>query len=125
MKKVCKPLLILFALLALACSNDEDDNNSEVIFAGEWTGTFSGGDSGIWTAVIGNDGTVTGDAFSNSAQQSLPLSGTIDTKGDFRATVGTAQNGATFEGTFASDTSSGTWENAADQISGTWQGSRN
>ena len=126
MKNVLKITLFFLTTLLISCSSDDDnDDQQQLIFAGEWSGTFSGGDSGTWNATVGETGTVSGEAFSNNAQQSFPLTGTIDTDGAFRATVGTAENGATFSGTFTEDSSSGTWENTAAQVSGTWMGTRN
>ena len=126
MKNVVKITLLLLTIVTFSCSSDDSNDNDEpLVFVGSWSGTFSGGDSGVWSAIITEEGTVTGDAFSNTAQESLPLNGTISTEGSFRATAGTAENGATFSGTFTVDSSSGTWENTADQISGTWMGARN
>ncbi len=126
MKNVLKITFLLLTTLIISCSSDDsDDNQQELLFAGEWSGTFSGDDSGTWSATIGASGTVSGQAFSNNAQDIFPLTGTLATDGEFRATAGTAENGATFIGTFTVDSSSGTWENTADQISGTWTGSRN
>ena len=125
MKNVLKITLFFLITLLISCSSDDDnDNQPQLIFAGEWSGTYSGGDRGTWNATIGETGTVSGEAFSNNSQQSLPLTGTIATDGEFRATAGTAENGATFSGTFTVGSSSGTWENTAAQVSGTWTGSR-
>lgn len=104
MKNVVKIAWLLVMIVTLSCSSDDSSDSGEPIeFAGSWSGTFSGGDSGVWSAIINEDGTVTGDAFSSAAQESLPLNGTIATDGEFRATAGTAENGATFSGTFTVD----------------------
>ena len=126
MNNVLRITLLFLTTLLVSCSSDNSDDNNpqELVFAGEWSGTFSGDDSGTWNATIGTSGTVNGEAFSSAAQQIFPLTGTITNEGEFRATAGTAENGATFSGTFTVDSSSGTWENAANQISGTWTGSR-
>ncbi|WP_127137074.1 hypothetical protein [Flagellimonas oceanensis] len=115
---------ILVLIVGISCSNNDDGDSRPIDFAGNWSGTFTGGDNGTWNAIIDASGTVEGEAYSNNLQQSLPLNGSVDTSGDFRATVGTATNGATFEGAFASDQGSGTWENSTDQVSGTWTGSK-
>lgn len=126
MKKIAIKLSIsiFMIMLVTACSNDDTDV-MDVPFAGEWSGTFSGGDSGTWSITIGNSGSVTGEVFSNNLQGSLEVKGTVDTRGDFRATAGSAENGATYTGTFTENSGSGEWENTADQISGIWEGSRN
>jgi hypothetical protein len=113
-------LIPLFLLCLIACSTDSDPIEA-VPFEGNWSGTFDGGDSGSWTITVRADGSLTGQAFSNNAQLFLMVEGDVNTSG---ATAGSAQNGATFEGTFLENTSSGTWENAAEQISGNWVGSR-
>lgn len=116
--------LILALSVGISCSNNDDGDSQPIDFAGSWSGTFAGGDNGTWNAIIDASGTVEGEAYSDNLQQSLPLNGSVDTSGDFRATVGTATNGATFEGAFTSDQGSGTWENSTDQVSGTWTGSK-
>ena len=125
-KTTIKSAIILFSFLAfIACSNDNNEETQEVIFAGEWSGTFSGGDSGTWEIAVNNFGNVSGNVFSNNLQDFLIVEGTVDTSGEFRATAGSAENGATFTGSFTENSSSGTWENTAANISGTWQGTRN
>ena len=125
MKQVKIIYVILVLAVGLSCSTDNGNESQEqAIFAGNWSGTYTGGDSGTWTATIDSNGSVEGEALSNNLQQSLPLNGSIDTSGDFRATVGSAMNGATFKGAFASDQGSGTWENSTDQISGSWTGTK-
>ena len=117
-------LLIGALTMGISGSKVENNDSQQAIFAGSWSGTYSGGDAGTWNATIDADGIVEGEAFSNNLKQSLPLSGSIDNSGDFRATVGSATNGATFKGAFTQESSSGTWENKAYEISGSWTGSK-
>ncbi|MFS4446917.1 hypothetical protein [Maribacter sp. 2307UL18-2] len=117
-------IFIVMSMLVTACSNDNDEVIN-VPFAGEWSGTFSGGDSGTWSITISNSGSVSGEVFSANLQGFLDINGKVDTSGDFRATAGSAANGATYTGTFTENSGSGEWENSADQISGTWEGNRN
>ena len=124
MKNILKHTLIpLLFVCLVACSSDSDPIEP-VPFQGNWSGTFTGGDNGSWSITVSPDGSVMGQAFSNNAQAFLDVSGDVSISGEFRATAGSAENGATFEGSFLETTSSGTWENAAEQISGNWTGSR-
>lgn len=124
-KSISKLSIVVLLILAITACSDDDSNPAAVPFAGEWSGTFSGGDSGTWAISIDPNGTVAGEVFSNNLQGFLDVNGTIDTSGDFRATAGSAENGATYTGVFTTNSSSGQWENTADSISGTWEGSRN
>lgn len=123
-KTTIKSVIILFSILAFTACSSDDSGDVMVEFAGTWSGTFSGGDSGTWQISVTNNGTANGEVFSNNLGGFLSVSGSVDTSGDFRATAGSAENGATFSGTFVENSSSGTWENNAADISGTWQGSR-
>lgn len=116
-------IFILLVTAFISCSND-DNTIADVPFAGEWSGTFAGGDSGTWSINVSSNGNVTGEVFSNNLQGTLNVNGTVDLSGDFRATAGSAENGATYTGTFTENSGSGEWENTVDQISGTWQGNR-
>ncbi|WP_318309221.1 hypothetical protein [Flagellimonas crocea] len=123
-----KHFKIIYVILALvvgvSCSNNDEGDAQQVIFAGNWSGTYVGDDSGTWTASIDDEGTVQGEALSNDSDQPLPLEGRIDSSGDFRATLGSVQFGATFEGVFTQENASGTWENETYEISGTWTGTK-
>ena len=124
-KTVFKFLMMALVVVTItSCSNDSDSETQEVPFAGEWSGTFSGDDSGPWNITVSSTGEVDGQVFSNNAQVSLEVTGNVDTSGEFRATAGSAENGATFTGTFTENSNSGAWENAVINISGTWQGLR-
>ncbi len=125
MKNLKKVLLLLMLSLTVIACSDDDSAAEAVIFAGSWSGTFTGGDSGTWEITVTNSGMVNGEAFSNNAQVFLTVTGNVDTSGEFRATAGSAENGATFTGTFTENSGTGTWENTAEDISGTWQGARN
>lgn len=126
MKKTAikRSIFMIIIVLTTACSND-DAAMMNVPFAGEWSGTFSGGDSGTWSITIDANGSVTGEVFSDNLQGLLDIKGNVDTTGDFRATAGSAENGATFTGNFSSNSGQGNWENTMDEISGTWEGNRN
>jgi len=128
--KTTKILLVLClsTVISVSSCSKSDDNETETInlsiIAGNWSGTFEGGDSGTYTVVVNANGTVTGTAFSNDLQQTLALNGTIDDDGNFDAVVGSAANGATFTGEFRATTSSGTWNNPNLNSSGTWSGTK-
>lgn len=122
MKHITKLFALLLIVFSMACSNDDDD--MKVVYAGSWAGTFAGDDSGTFEVTISENGKVTGDAFSNNLQQNLPLNGQIDSSGDLRAVLGSAENGASFTGKFSNTSASGTWNNPSFQGSGTWSGTK-
>lgn len=91
-------------------------------FAGRWTGTYDGGDTGRWTMMITDSGLfMSGSNYSNNANQAFNItSGTITADGVFNATYDT---GGVSEGQITGTTMSGTWTNPTNGLSGTWTGS--
>jgi hypothetical protein len=99
-------------------------------FAGNWSGTYSGAESGTWTAVIRNDGKVSATAISPSVG-TVTLTGTVSPAG--LGTLfgsGTGVGGPftiTWEGTFYMQgnnaVGSGTWTSSSG-FSGVWSGQR-
>lgn len=92
-------------------------------FAGTWSGTYAGDDTGTWIMVISNSGTfVSGSAYSNNVNETiLTVSATINADG---YVTSVNEIGGTSEGQITGDDLEGTWENTADGISGTLIGSR-
>lgn len=119
-------ILLTVGIFLFSCSNDDDNsnnvNNVFEQFQGNWEGTYTGGDSGDWTATIDDEGVVSGSATSTTFSQTYELNGTVSESGVFTATVGTATSGATFTGQISDDNVSGTWINEGASMSGNWQG---
>jgi hypothetical protein len=115
------------ALVDPTTAENEIANTVNTAFAGNYAGTYSGGDTGTWTLTIASDGSVTGTATNSKSQVVNVLgsfvSGTIYS--------GTAGGSATWTGTL--DTSkapavfSGTWNNpnaTPNPVSGTFTGTK-
>ncbi len=114
------------------CAADNMSPQSEVTsftttdispFAGTWSGTFAGDDTGSWVMVISANGDlVSGSFYSNNVNATvLVISGTLTPNG-YLTTIN--EIGGTNEGQITGETISGTWVNASAGISGTWTGSR-
>lgn len=125
-----KLLLLTFVFTLFACSGEDDDNtnseddNTNSEFEGIWSGQFSGGDNGRWTAYIESNGTVSGSAFSITFSENYFLVGSVGSSGEFQATLGTSSNGGVFTGQLNGNSGSGTWENSDAMTSGIWSGSK-
>jgi hypothetical protein len=99
-------------------------------FAGNWSGTYSGMESGTWTAVIKNDGKVSATAQSPSVGK-VTLTGTVSLSGlGTLSGSGTGVGGPftiTWKGTFYMQgnnaVGSGTWTSSSG-LSGDWSGQR-
>jgi hypothetical protein len=120
-----KKLLYIFlatSLMFTSCSED-DDATAPITnqFSGNWTGTYSGGDSGIWTATISSNGNVNGNS-TNANGDLQSLSGSVTNSGTFSATVGTGTLGSSFTGTLNGNNGVGVWENSSLNLTGTWVG---
>lgn len=119
--------LILFIFLVTSCSSD-DDNNSQTLsteIVGNWSGTFSGGDTGTWDITVSKSGAVTGTGFSTTFQENYTFNGNVNLDGQLNATFGTSSTGATFIGVLnTNSTGSGTWNNSDADLSGTWKGNK-
>jgi len=100
-------------------------DGSQNVFAGNYSGTFAGGDSGTWTVTVGTDGSVSGSATDNV--NNFNVSGTVSESGGGNLSLasGTA-SGATWSGGFYPNGSlnacSGTWTSGTE--TGTWTGSQ-
>jgi hypothetical protein len=91
--------------------------------AGIYNGTYSGDDTGTWTLVVAEDGTITGSGCSTTAGGDFTLSGTVASDGV--SAIGTGGDSAEFEGTFSlTGNFSGTWSDTANTDTGTLSGDR-
>lgn len=100
-----------------ACKKSESNP-----FAGTWTGTFTGNDSGTWTVYINDKGTVSGGGTSVVANGPFIISGKINNTGNMVATFGTSSLDGTFNGTMSGTQATGTWFNG--NYLGTWTGTK-
>ncbi len=90
------------------------------LLAGDYQGTFSGDDTGTWTATINSAGVLTGTVASNSIG-TVNASGNINSSG--QATMSGTVGSTVFSGTFSNTGSvTGTWSDGVD--SGTFTGNR-
>lgn len=104
---------------------DYVDNGDSNVFAGPYSGTFAGDDSGTWQFTVGSDGHISGTA--TDGVYNYNFTGSVSGTGDSTITGSGSGGGATFTytGTFYPDVSgfacTGTWESNND-LSGTWAG---
>ena len=121
-----KNLLYIFLATSLICSScsENDKNITPPItnqYTGIWTGTYTGDDSGIWTATISSNGNVNGNS-TNANGDLQSLNGSVTNSGIFSATVGTGTLGSSFTGTLNRNNGVGLWENSSFNLTGTWTG---
>jgi len=91
-------------------------------FAGQWEGTYTGDDSGIFSVNINNNGQINGDGYSTNWSESFTLSGSVNSDGSFNA--GNTSVGATFTGTIIGNNLTGNWQNSTTGESGTFVGQK-
>lgn len=128
MKKIFLLLLILLpiTLLTVSCHEEEDPivkTTPYTKFKGPWSGTYSGGDSGIINFSVKDDGTITGDIESKSFPASdLTLKGKVTIEGSVNIRLlylETTDIGG-YVGTMTESNASGSWTNTSAAITGTW-----
>jgi len=82
-------------------------------YAGNYTGTFWGTDSGSWKITVNEDGSISGSGYSSALHHSFTAVGKIDSHGSLYLT--SASTGATFSGQVSCNGTvcevSGTWIN--------------
>lgn len=123
--KSTKLILLAFIVgFSISSCKKAEEETSFKDYEGEWEGTYSGDESGLWDATIDSKGKVTGIARLNVMSEGYDLVGSVSPKGVFTATVGSLSNGTTFTGDIneSNDAVSGTWENTTRSTSGTWEG---
>ena len=122
MKKLFYTFLAV-SILFCACKKDDDNTTTNSQFSGNWTGTYSGGDSGVWAATISLNGAVNGSS-TNANGDNQTLSGSVTNSGSFSAAVGVGSLESTFIGELSGNSGNGTWSNSAANLSGTWLGTK-
>ena len=117
--------LAVLVVLFSSCKKEESAqnplNNIPTEFQGVWSGFYTGGDTGSWTALISEEGVVTG-SLKSGLGSGDEINGTVENNGAF--TAGTASTGSTFVGTLNKGVASGQWSNPSLNISGSWQGTK-
>lgn len=92
------------------------------LLSGNYSGSFSGGDTGTFSITIDNNGTITGTG--QGSDETFSISGTVSSNG--AAAAGNATTGASFVMNINRDgTVSGTWTNSMFGLSGTLVASKN
>ena len=96
------------ALVDATTAENEITNTVNSAFAGNYAGTYNGGDTGTWTVAIASDGSVLGTV--------------TDSKGGISNVSGSLVSGTTYSGTSGSATWTGTLDTskAPAVFSGTW-----
>ena len=101
----------------------KNGDNSE--FAGQYTGTFSGGDYGTFSVTVDSQGNISGTAWSNRYEEQYSISGTISSSGQIYMVAGHVDTGTIFQGSAdSSGNVQGTWENSYYSISGVFSGTK-
>lgn len=132
MKKTFLRLLVIIpmTLTAVSCGSDDEQPHQHVnpydLFKGTWTGTFSGEDSGTWSATIDKEGKAEGTISSNgNSSLTFQLSGTISESGSVNMSYTyNGQQVGTMTGTMTAANASGTWESPVQNKSGSWAGAK-
>ena len=117
--------LAVLVVLFSSCKKEESAqnplNNIPTEFQGLWSGFYIGDDTGSWTALISEEGIVTGSLKSGSGYGD-EINGTVENNGAF--TAGTVSTGSTFVGSLNKGIASGQWSNFSLNLSGSWQGTK-
>jgi len=96
-------------------------------FAGTYSGTFAGGDTGVVDFQVDSAGALFGSG-SSAETGTFSFSGNVTVGGKAAATAGSTSLGSTFSGRFGTTTNpwtiSGTWVNLEDMTSGTFKATR-
>lgn len=100
----------------------DDGGGDASVFAGQWEGTYTGDDSGIFSVTINNNGQINGNGYSTNWEETFTLSGTVNSDGSFNA--GNTSTGATFTGTIIGNNLTGNWNNPTTDESGTFVGQK-
>jgi len=118
-----KGIYLLLALVIVACSSDDGDNNNTLSpeYVGTWEALYSGDDFGDALVIISNTGDVTG-----VVDELYQVTGTLTNNGVLNAASGSVNDGVNtiWSGVLNTDgTGSGTWSNSG--FSGEWVAVKN
>ena len=124
MKKTIYLLLVIGISLVSCNKSGGDGGIDDCQFTGNWSGTYSGDESGTLYGIISATCVVSGDVIPAGSTFTYPANGSVTSGGNFSATVGSVSTGAVFEGQLSGNNGSGTWTNSAENWTGTWQVSK-
>ncbi len=94
-------------------------------FAGNYRGTFTGAEVGTFAVTISSAGVISGSTFSQTYNQTVPVTGRITDTGSVSITAtGSAGTGQFSGGVNAAGTLSGTWNYQQSTVGGTFTGQR-
>lgn len=127
LKQTFITVFLILGLLSLV-SCDSDDNttvNPYAQFQGNWSGTFSGDDEGIWRVTIDENGVATGTLESNTMFAPFDLEGQVSANGEVSAEYYDAggQLAGQLSGIMTETTVSGNWSSGWGPM-GTWSGNK-
>ncbi|WP_350285744.1 hypothetical protein [uncultured Croceitalea sp.] len=124
MKKLLFLPLLITMLVGTSCSEDEEGEAISVDLVGNWSGTYSGGDRGVWTVNVSKTGNVTGTATSTFASQSAAITGKVTDSGVLSATLGNSEDREFIGQLNENNEAMGTWVDTRRDQNGTWVGSK-
>ena len=125
-KLIFATLTIIFSVIILSCSSNDDNNNQTFPFQGKWSGSYSGTkDHGTFKIDVSSTGKVTGTTTSAVFNENFDVNGNVSESGNFSAIAGSASSGATFTGQMSGNSANGTWVNNSAAMNGNWTGSKN
>ncbi len=107
-------LVALISTLLAACGGGgggaSDPAATASVYAGSYTGTFSGADSGTWTITVDTSGKISGTAISSDNDNNT-ITGQVNCSGTFTASSSTASWGGSATGSVNRETGTltGTW----------------
>jgi len=126
-KLIFVALTIVFSVIILSCSSNDDDNKNQTFpFQGKWSGTYSGAkDHGTFKMDVSSKGIITGTSSSAVFNENYSVDGSVSESGSFTAIAGSATSGATFTGQMNGNSVNGTWVNNSAAMNGVWSGNKN
>ncbi len=120
-----KKMSLMGVMLTLVFFTSCKEDNPYADYEGNWSGTYTGEDTGIWSVNINEEGKIKGTFESDSiANFDLNLEGNVSESGRFDASQTIFGFRFEFTGQLADSKANGTWNNVEQQISGTWSGTK-
>lgn len=117
-----KILIILLCLPVLLTTCKKEENSIINSFSGNWEGTYSGSESGIWVGSVTSDGDFINGIITSNSNDIYFATGTVSSSGTFELTAGTVTTGAIFSGNATGNIVNGSWQNSSEGMSGNWSG---
>lgn len=125
MKKLFFLPLLVITLIITSCSEDEQGEEINTELIGNWAGTYTGDDRGVWTVNVSSTGNVTGTATSSFTQDSANITGRVSDNGTLSATIGSSEEREFVGQLGENNEASGTWVDSRRDQNGTWTGRKN